>query len=108
MAVPRRRPARPIGAGARAHAPREAHRTALSLRRRAVEARDARIADLERELEAARESHQHREAQLHASCQAKLEAMRDLHAQQLAGLRQEAEVRKPCTGSPAQAATESA
>ena len=35
----------------------------------ALEARDARIADLERELDAARDAHHHREAQLQGSCQ---------------------------------------
>jgi hypothetical protein len=51
----------------------------------AVEARDARIAELEGELEAAREDAAQREAQLRRACAAKLEQLRALH---------EAEVRR--------------
>ena len=58
----------------------------------AVEARDARITELEREQEAIGEDHRQREAQLHRSCQSKLDAMRELHAAQLSSLRREFEV----------------
>ncbi|GBF93764.1 hypothetical protein Rsub_06096 [Raphidocelis subcapitata] len=50
----------------------------------AVEAREERIQDLERALDAAAASHARQEAQLAASCTAKLEQLRALHAEQLA------------------------
>jgi hypothetical protein len=63
------------------------------MRNRALEARDARICELERELDAACECHRHREAQLQGSCQSKLEAMRALHMQQTAASRNKIQVR---------------
>lgn len=49
-----------------------------------MEAREERIQDLERALDAATASHTRQEAQLAASCSAKLQQLRALHAEQLA------------------------
>jgi hypothetical protein len=60
-----------------------------SCNRSAVTARDARIVELERELEAVRERAAHRQGQLQRSCAAKVDQLRALHDREMARLREE-------------------